>query len=225
MLDPEGHFFYAELGPKIKIEKMPLWIKGLKVCVAQNMIFSWSQLKVCFNDLDGKILFRYKKLTNYEDYITDIFVSERYRYFVSSTYSGQIIVWKLKRRKELIHTYSNSHTKCVTSLQEIPGQPTLFISASNDNTIRIFSLDKFTELYCFVLPAGVTNINLLSEKIFACFYNSQINIGLLHHLALSFYNSKIEVRKIVKMFKSASSKWDNHCDTIMTLFSDNSIQI
>jgi hypothetical protein len=52
------------------------------------MIFSWSQLKVCFNDLDGKILFRYKKLTNYEDYITDIFVSERYRYFVSSTYSG-----------------------------------------------------------------------------------------------------------------------------------------
>lgn len=225
MLDPEGHFFQAHLGPKIKIEKMPLWIKGLKVSVKQNMIFSWSQLKVCFNDLDGKILYRYKKLTSYEDHITDIFVSEKYRYFVSSTYSGQIIVWKLKKRKELIHSFNNSHTKCVTSLQEIPNQPTLFISASNDNTIRIFSLDKFTELYCFVLPAGVTNINLLSEKVFACFYNSQIKIGILHHLALSFYNSKIEVRKIVKMFKSASDRWANRCEAIMTLFSDNSVQI
>ena len=133
------------------------------------MIFSWSQLKVCFNDLNGKILYRYKKLTNYEDYITDIFVSEKYRYFVTSTYTGNIIVWKLQKRKELIHTFI-AHTKCVTSLQEIPNQPTLFISASNDSTIRIFSLDKFAELYSFILPAGVHNIHLLSEKMFACFY-------------------------------------------------------
>ena len=88
LLDPEGHTFKAELGPKIKLEKMPLWIKGLKVSVKQNVIFSWSQLKQCFNDLDGKILFRYKKLTSYEDYITDIFVSEKYRYFVTSTFTG-----------------------------------------------------------------------------------------------------------------------------------------
>ena len=95
LLDPEGQFFSAALGPKIKMEKMPLWIKGLKVNTKQNVIFSWSQLKVCFNDLSGKILFRYKKLTSYEDCITDIFVSEKYKYFVTSTQSGQIIVWKL----------------------------------------------------------------------------------------------------------------------------------
>lgn len=65
------------------------------------------------------------------------------------------------------------------------------------------SLDKFTELYCFILPAGVTNINLLSEKLFACFYNDEIKIGRLHHLALNFYSSKIEVKKIVKMFKTS----------------------
>ena len=42
MLDPEGHSFDAELGPKIKIEKMPLWIKGLRVNTKQNLIISWS---------------------------------------------------------------------------------------------------------------------------------------------------------------------------------------
>ena len=89
---------------------MPLWIKGLKVNTKQNVIFCWSQLKACFNDLSGKILFRYKKLTMYEDYITDIFVSEKYRYFVTSTFGGSIIVWKLQRRKELIHTFK-CHSK------------------------------------------------------------------------------------------------------------------
>jgi WD40 repeat protein len=202
LLDPEGNSFHAELGPRIKLEKMPLWIKGLKVNEKQNIIFSWSQLKACFNDLDGKILYRYKKLTTYEDYITDLIVSEKYKYFVTSTFSGSVIVWKLQRKKEMIHSF-NAHTKSVTSLQEIPDQPTLFLSASNDNTIRIFSLDKFTELYSFILPAGVTNINLLSEKIFACFYNDQIKIGKLHHLALSFHSSNIEVKQIKKMFRNS----------------------
>ena len=95
LLDPEGNFFKAELGPKIKLEKMPLWVKGLKVNEKQNIIFSWSQLKACFNDMDGKILYRYKKLTSYEDVITDCIVSEKYKYFVTSTFSGNVIVWKL----------------------------------------------------------------------------------------------------------------------------------
>ena len=168
LLDPEGHFFNANLGPKIKMEKMPLWIKGLKVNTKQNVIFSWSQLKVCFNDLSGKILFRYKKLTSYEDCITDIFVSEKYNYFVTSTTSGRIIVWKLQKKKYLIHTYIG-HFKTVTSMMVIPERPTLFISASNDNTLRMFSLDKFMELYRFELNPGINNI-LLSSKVFAHFY-------------------------------------------------------
>ena len=81
------------------------------------------------------------------------------------------------------------------------------------------------ELYCFILPAGVTNINLLNDKIFACFYNDQIKIGTLHHLALSFYSSKIEVKKIYKIFKNKEMKQKNASDTIMTLFSDNSVQL
>lgn len=189
------------MGPKVKLQKMPLWIKGLKVIENQDLIFTWSQLKACFNTLEGKILFRYKKLTTYEDYITDCLVNQKYKYFVTSTYTGSVIVWKLQKKKEIIHQFPR-HIKQVTCLHEIPNQPTQFLSASNDNTIRIFSLDKFTELYCFNLPAGVTNINLLSETIFACFYKDEIKVGKLHHLALSFYSSQIEVKRIRKIFKS-----------------------
>jgi hypothetical protein len=97
------------------------------------------------------------------------------------------------------------------------------MSASNDNTIRIFSLDKFSELYSFILPAGVTNVSLLSDSIFACFYNDSINIGKLHHLALSFYSAKIDIKKIKKIKQRRAGSTDESQDTIMTLFSDNSI--
>ena len=69
--------------------------------------------------MDGKILYRYKKLTTYEDFITDCIVSEKYKYFVTSTFSGNVIVWKLQKKKEVIHAFT-THTKQVTSLREIP---------------------------------------------------------------------------------------------------------
>jgi len=31
-----------KLGPKIKLEKMPLWVKGLKVDEVEGIIFTWS---------------------------------------------------------------------------------------------------------------------------------------------------------------------------------------
>ena len=46
---------------------------------------------------------------------------------------------------------------------------------------------------------------------------------MLQHLALNFYSSKIEVTKIVKMFKNSEQKRLNKADTVMTLFSDNSV--
>jgi hypothetical protein len=61
-MDPEGLNFFAELGPRKKLERTPLWIKGLKINVKDKMIYLWSQLKVNFNDLDGNLLYRYKKV-------------------------------------------------------------------------------------------------------------------------------------------------------------------
>lgn len=71
----------------------------------------------------------------------------------------------LKTKRKLIHSYSG-HTKKVTSLAK-HSNTTMFISASLDNTVRIWCLDQLIELYCFNLEAGITNIKLLSDKHFA----------------------------------------------------------
>ena len=120
---------------------MPLWIKGMKVDEKEGCIYTWSQLKTCFNDLQtGANLFKFKSLTTYEDYITDLIISDEFKYFITSTYFGHIFVWKLDKRRKLIHSYSG-HTKTVNSLSNHPTQSTLFISAASDCTIRIWCLD------------------------------------------------------------------------------------
>ena len=215
---------------------MPLWVKGLKVDEKEGIIFTWSQLKTCFNDIStGKLFFKYKSLTTYEDYITDLILSDEFKYFITSTYFGHIFVWKLTNHRKLIHSYGG-HTKTVTSLSNHPTQPTLFISASNDNTVRIWCLDvrsfyvmtilqKFTELYCFELPAGINSIKLMSERIFACFYQDAIKIGQLHHLAYSFTNSRSDISKIGKCCNDDNEYKLNEPFAVFTLFKDNSAMI
>lgn len=155
---------------------------------------------------DGTRVARYEELTSYEDYITDLIISDEFKYFITSTMFGQIYVWKLnvvskislgmgdgdyktfksnKTKRKLIHSYTG-HTKKVTCLVNHPTNKTIFISASLDNTVRIWCLDKFTELYCFNLIAGITNIKLLNDRLFACFYFDKIKVYKLQHLAHSF---------------------------------------
>jgi WD40 repeat protein len=152
LLDPDGKTLEFELGPKIKLEKMPLWIKGLKVDEQQGIIFTWSQLKTCFNDIStGELFFKYKSLSTYEDYITDLIISEEFKYFITSTFFGHIFVWKLDKHRKMIHSFSG-HSKTVTSLSMHPKQKTLFISASNDNSIRIWCLD--VSLFHLLYPSA-----------------------------------------------------------------------
>ncbi len=106
-----------------------------------------------------------------------------------------------------------------------PQSNTLFISSSNDCTIRIWCLDKFTELYCFELPAGLTNIKLMNNKTFAAVYADAIKIGHIHHLALSFCNSRSNIRYITKCFTDEEALKVNAPFAIATLFGDNSTVI
>jgi WD40 repeat protein len=136
------------LGARTKLAKMTSWIKGLKVDENEGMIFTWSQVKTNFNDINtGKIVLTYQDLTSYEDYITDLILSEPFKYFITSTFFGNIYVWKLQKERKLIHTFKG-HARNVCSLMPHP-TPTMFISASLDNTIRIWCLNKFQEIYSF----------------------------------------------------------------------------
>jgi len=127
------------------------------------------------------VVFKYKGLTAYEDYITDLIISDIYKYFITSTYKGSIFVWKLMKEWKLIHTFKG-HARTVTSLVNHPDK-NLFISASLDNSIKIWCLDMFVEIYSFWLVSGLINIKLLSDSKFSLFYEDWVEIGELRHLA------------------------------------------
>lgn len=140
------------IGNKHNLNKDLFWLKGLKVDEHEGMIFLWSQEITCFNQLDtGEVVGKYHSLTSKEDYITDLIISEEFKYFITSTVFGLIYVWKLnvrttlfqtdnldeltryknmKTKRKLIHSFSG-HTKKVTSLAPHPSN-TMFISASLD---------------------------------------------------------------------------------------------
>jgi len=123
----------------------------------------------------------------------------------------------------LIHSYTG-HSKKVTSLMN-HSVNTIFISASLDNTVRIWCLDKFTELYWFHLVAGITDIKLLNDKLFAWFYYDKVKICKLQHLAHSFCNPNSKVKKIDKWFDSLASKEQNKPMAVYVLWDDNSTLI
>ena len=189
----------------MKVEKTPLWIKGLKVDVHQDMIFLWSNMKTNINSLEGKLLFKFKKLfksqNNVEVNVTDMFVSKAYGYLIASASNGLIAVFKLAKNKQLMHVF-DGHRKAVTSLIEVQSDPRHFLSASEDGTIRMHSLHQYNELYSFILPAGTSNIQLLDDKMFSSSQKNQINIGKLHRLAISFYTSNVKVKEIKKLYRT-----------------------
>jgi hypothetical protein len=57
------------------MEKMLMWAKGLKVDERNNLIISWSQTRLSFNDLTtGALIYNYKDITSMENHITDALV-------------------------------------------------------------------------------------------------------------------------------------------------------
>ena len=216
MLDPEGEQFLAELGPIKFFEVNVMWVKGMSILESQNIIFTWSQQNFTVHDLDGKLIFQIKGLTEYENYITDVIYFSKYNYFVTSCMRGQIYCWKFKDQRELIHEFEH-HSNQVTSLQLHPGQPDLFISASNDNSIRVHCIKNFITIYTFKIDAGVNFVKMLNEKVFAAVYSKDIQIGVLPHIGVPFQismNNMLEIKK---------AKTQDH-DLIMSLSNDNSIE-
>jgi len=153
-IDQDGKHISVELEnkkPLDDIEELCQWVLGLKVDVKNEIVVSWNKASLCFHHLSGekagKLMFVLKDLTAPGVEITDLHINMDYRYFYNSTSRGQICVWKLDGSKKLIHSFAG-HFKEVSCLQPLKNSPDQFLSASLDGTIRIWSLDKFQQLYC-----------------------------------------------------------------------------
>ena len=64
---------------------MPTWIKGMKVFKTNNLIVSWSPIKLTFHHFDGKLKHSYKSLTEMDDVISDVLYNHQLKCFVTSS--------------------------------------------------------------------------------------------------------------------------------------------
>jgi WD40 repeat protein len=108
-IDQEGKHIKVSLEDKRPLEKMCIWVKGLKVDEKNEIIMSWNQNKLCFNHLNGSragnLIFSLKDLTGPEVSITDVVINMENRYFHTGTSTGQIIVWKYDSSKKQLHEF------------------------------------------------------------------------------------------------------------------------
>ena len=124
-----------------RIDGGPNWAKGLKMDKAMNLLFCWSKTQICFTTLDKlKRFLVFENLTSEEDFITDVLLAERFKYFITGTYRGNLYVRKLTEDKDLVHHF-NMHTKAITSLAPHQSNRNLFFSASKDFSVKMWCLD------------------------------------------------------------------------------------
>ncbi|CDW84829.1 UNKNOWN [Stylonychia lemnae] len=203
-IDPEGRSI------RMTLEGMPIWAKGMKIDEENNMIVTWDHLNLTFHDLRGpehKLLNSYKNLLqiNSADHmsdtnqnITDVLVSKEYKYFVTATSLGQMMVWKHQKVKKMIHLYTG-HFRDIGALAKHPsGDESMFLSVSLDGSVKIWSLDKFQMLYEFGFPykATMCRFALSSKKVFIV-QGSKILMNDLFLNAVPFtLPSEVEIKYI-----------------------------
>jgi WD40 repeat protein len=85
-------------------------------------------------------------LTDGEEVILDVKLFIDFRYFLTSTNFGNILVWKympngkVDSNRKLIHNFSGHMQKPVTSIMPFKKSTHLFLSVSTDCTARIWSI-------------------------------------------------------------------------------------
>jgi hypothetical protein len=90
------------------------------------------------------------------------------------------------------------------------------------------------ELYCFdisvdspvqnsAMADSIMNVKLINHKIYAMIFKSFIEIGLISHLASSYYISKQPIRCLGKCFKTNQQRESNNPYALFISFDDDSI--
>lgn len=252
-IDQEGRHISVKLENCQSIEKMPInpncghqagphpQVKGLKVDHKNDIIVSWNANKMCFNHLSGdragSLIFALKDLVSSENAITDVLINLDYRYFHTGTASGEILVWKYDDRKyddngvhhqqyrigRQIHTFQG-HFKSVSCLMPTSSEPDLLLSAALDSTVRIWSLDKFQQLYMLHLETnGLSYIRLCQNgRTVLLAEGSRVTTNAVHLILRNHLAAEAEVEDVMAGFGSHTDYANHKVQFTISICSDNS---
>ena len=125
---------------------------------------------VAMNNLSsaGELLCLYKDLSDKDEKILDILLYSQLKFFVVATTEGSIYVFnyapngQVEANRMLIHTFTE-HYKSVPSLAKIERYPNLLISASYDQSIRIWSLTTLSLQYTLEIPSNLTYLRITDD--------------------------------------------------------------
>jgi WD40 repeat protein len=106
---------------------------------------------------------------------------------------------KKEESQNSIHVFKG-HSRQVTSLAPVHNKNTLFVSSGLDGKVRIWCVEKMLELYCFDIQVNspitnsavadsIQNVKLISDKIYAIIFKRFVEIGMINHLATSYFIS------------------------------------
>lgn len=229
-IDKEGKYIsirIENLKMLEKIETMCLWVKGVKLDTKNELVATWNQSNLCFHHTDlehkGKLMFWIKDFITPEVRITDLMVNMHYKYFCTGQSNGQIIVWKFENSKKQIHQF-NGHVKEVSSLLQMKDDHQLFLSASLDATIRIWSLDKFQLIYTLFMPySGLSFVRIFKEgkKILLC-ENKKIITNDIHAILQNYLIADSKIDHIECGFFTEEDKRNHDVGFTISLCVDNS---
>ena len=166
----------------------------------------------------------YDNLITSDDLLTEVFFNRKLMNFVTATFYGKLIVWKLTEEAVLVHEF-NKNERPITSMAQHPHESNYFIAAGLDSEIRIYDLDQFIHIYSFELPNefSLRMITMLNGHSFACQYeNGEVNSGHLYNIAHLFLTRNQNVKQIGKLFTNKSLTSPTY---VFSMFADNSIQI
>lgn len=145
--------------------------------------------------------------------ITDTLYCPPQGYCVCATAEGQILVYKLGSRLKPIHTFTG-HNRTILALGP-HSNPNLFLSASADSTLKIWSIEHFNLIYNFKIHSSASHqlsfISFVDSNTLAM-YTNKLTMSRINLVGEFFAISKSPIKDI---------KWVNKY--IAVLSEDNSV--
>lgn len=200
---------------RTQMEEQLAWVKGQNVQIQQNSILMWNGSDMNVYQIDTlKPIIQLKQLNKKDNAITSAIINQAYQYILVGHNSGKIKVWKYdiwNSSKQMMFTFQE-HTRAVLSMVCHSRDPTVFISASSDQTIRFWNIYSFQHLHMYKVANYCYNIQLFSESYFAGFHDQVVSLGSILHYVNFIYKHDTEIRCIDKTYEDFESQMESQSE-------------